>query len=135
MLKGCALAVLIVLAVARGAAQTRTQTPTEATAPAKHSVTVNFDYDFRTTHACSKKHKANCVRQFVVYDISAGDDKRTQLFTIPTPRHANKSKVPVSGTSPRLLFESGQHLLEVVAQYPDGTESPKRASTTWITIP
>jgi hypothetical protein len=133
MLKGCALAVLILLGAPRGVAQT--QTPTEATAPAKHSVTLKFNYDFRSTRACSKKHKANCVRQFVVYDISAGEDKRTQLFTIPTPKHAKKSNVPVTATSPQLLFESGQHQLEVVAQYPDGTESAKRASTTWITIP
>jgi hypothetical protein len=133
MLKGCALAVLILVAAPGGIAPT--QTAPEGTAATKHSVTVKFDYDFHTTHACSKRHKADCVRQFVVYDISAGEDKRTQLFTIPTPRHAKKSNVPVTGTSPQLLFESGQHLLEVVAQYPDGTESAKRASTTWVTIP
>lgn len=135
MLKGCALAVLILVGVPRGVAQTQTQTRAEATAASKHSVTVKFDYDFHTTHACSRRIRANCVRQFVVYDISAGEDKRTQLFKIPTPKHAKKSNVPVTGTSPQLLFESGQHQLEVVAQYPDGTESRKRASTTWVTIP
>ncbi|MGD0955701.1 MAG: hypothetical protein ABR953_02585 [Candidatus Acidiferrales bacterium] len=133
MLKGCAVAVMVLLGALRGIAQT--QTPAQTTAPATHSVTVKFDYDFRFTPPCTKKIKARCVQQFVVYDISVGEAKRTKLFTIPTPEHAKKSSVAVTGTSPQLVFESGQHLLEVVAQYPDGTESQKRACTTWITIP
>ncbi len=132
MLQGCVVAVLILLGAPPGVA--RSQLPQTA-APASHSLTVKFDYDFRRTPACTAKIEKRCVRQFVVYDISAGASKRSKLFTIPTPPDA---KGPVSGimrTSPRLTLESGKHLLAVVAQYPDGGESRPRACTAWITIP
>jgi hypothetical protein len=132
MLEGCVAAVLILLgASSTAAARTLPQTA----APASHSLTVRFDYDFRRTPACAAKLKKGCVRQFVVYDISAGEAKRSILFTIPAPR---KAKGPVNGitaASPQLSLESGKHLLAVVAQYPDGSESRSDASTAWITIP
>jgi len=136
MLKGCAIAVLVLLGALRGVAQRQTpkQTPPLATS-ANHTITVKFDYNFRLAPACTKKIQAKCVQQFVVYDISVGEDKRMKLFTIPTPEHAKRSTGRVTGTSPQLVFESGQHQLEVVAQYPDGTESPQRASTIWVMVP
>jgi hypothetical protein len=137
MLKGCAIAAVILFGALRCAGQT--QAPAQASsregAPAKHSVTVKFDYDFGPTPACSAKIKKSCIQQFVVYDISAGEAKRSKLFTIPAPPDAKGAVNGITGTSPELLFESGKHLLAVVAQEPDGSESHPRACTTWITIP
>ncbi|MGD1210703.1 MAG: hypothetical protein ABR973_05020 [Candidatus Acidiferrales bacterium] len=137
MLKGWAIAAVILLGALRGVAQTQTpvQVSSQEGAPAKHSVAVKFDYDFRLTPACTAKIKKGCVQQFVVYDISAGEAKRSKLFTIPAPQDATGAVTGIAGTSPPLSFESGKHLLEVVAQYPDGTESQARACTTWVTIP
>jgi hypothetical protein len=132
MLEGCTVAVLVLLGATRGVVQV--QTP-QTSVPASHSLTVNFDYDFRRTPACSAKIKKRCVRQFVVYDISAGGAKRSKLFTIPAPREARGPVNGITSASPRLSLESGKHLLAVVAQYPDGAESRSRACTAWITIP
>jgi hypothetical protein len=38
----------------------------------RHSVTVTFDYNFGLTPTCSEKVTEKCVKQFNVYDISAG---------------------------------------------------------------
>jgi hypothetical protein len=126
---------------AQSAAQPKTQAAAPSGAPAaaeshsQHSVTLNFQYDFAQTPACSKKIAKSCVQQFVVYDISAGDKHRIKLFTIPLPERTATPLQTVTATSPRLDWESGKHLLAVVAAYPDGRESPDRACTTWITIP
>jgi hypothetical protein len=133
MLEGCTVAVLILLGAALDVVQA--QKIPQTSVPASHSLTVNFDYDFRRTPACSAKIKKRCVRQFVVYDISAGAAKRSKLFTIPVPRDARGPVNGITSTSPRLSLESGEHLLAVVAQYPDGAESRSRACTAWIAIP
>jgi len=77
------------------------------------------------------------VQDFVVYDISAGADKskRSTLFTIPAPPGA-KALVPgITGSSPKLTFESGKHLIAVVAQGPGGNESNPVVCSTWVTVP
>lgn len=112
-------------------AQQTPQTPTHGI----HSVTVKFDYDFTKTPACSAKVTKACVQEFVAYDISAGVKHRTKLFVIPVPPGAKGLVQGITGTSPKLDFESGKHLLSVSAQEPDGTESKHRACTTWIEIP
>jgi len=101
----------------------------------KHSVIVKFDYDFGRTPACSPKITQKCVQQFVAYDISGGSTHRTKLFAIPLPPHADGLVHGITATSPQLNWESGKHLLSVVAQYPDGTESQQSACTTWVTVP
>lgn len=111
-----------------------------AAGQSKHKITVTFDYDFAHQPPCStdanqKEHKQVCVQQFIVYDISAGLAQRTKLMTIPVPSDAHGMVKGLSGTSPRLLFESGQHLIAVVAQAPDGHESDPNRCEVWITIP
>ena len=101
----------------------------------QHTVTVTFDYDFRLTPACSKKVVANCVQQFVAYDISAGARKATFLFPIPLPATPVNLVHGITATSPKLDFESGKHLISVTAQGPDGKQSRKSVCTTWIVIP
>ncbi len=101
----------------------------------EHTVTVTFDYDFRLTPACSKKIALNCVQQFVAYDISAGARKATFLFPIALPASPVNLVHAITGTSPKLDFESGKHLISVTAQGPDGKQSRKSVCTTWITIP
>lgn len=107
-----------------------------ATSHGLHYVTVTFDYDFSRTPACSEKVTTKCVQEFVAYDISAGVKNRIKLFEIPLPAKAEGVVKGITGKSPtKLDFESGKHLIAVVAREPDGTESMHRACTTWIQIP
>jgi hypothetical protein len=100
-----------------------------------HTVTVTFDYDFRVTRACTKKITQNCVQRFVAYDISAGAGHASMLFPIPLPAKPVGLVHGIVATSPKLDFESGQHLISVIAQGPDGKQSRKSVCTTWVTIP
>lgn len=107
-----------------------------ATTHGLHKVTVKFDYDFGKTPACSAKVKTKCVQKFVAYDISAGVKNRVELFEIQLPAKPEGVVPGIGGKSPaKLDFESGKHLISVVAREPDGTESKHRACTTWIDIP
>jgi hypothetical protein len=112
-------------------AQQTPQTPPHSI----HAVTVKFDYDFTRSPACSEKVKNACVEEFVAYDISAGVKNRTKLFVIPAPPGAEGVVQGITGTSPKLDFESGRHLISVSARQPDGKESKHSACTTWIVIP
>ncbi|HEX4002297.1 MAG TPA: hypothetical protein VHX36_06585 [Candidatus Acidoferrales bacterium] len=109
--------------------------PTTATS-GQHFVTVKFDYDFARTPACSSKVKKACVEKFVAYDISGGVKHRVKLFEIPLPSKPVGLVPGIKQKSPEKLdFESGKHLISVVAHEPDGRESLDRACTTWIEIP
>ncbi len=100
----------------------------------RHSVTVTFDYNFGLTPACSEKVTEKCVKQFNVYDISAGAEKRTRLFTIPADPGAKGVVKGITGTGPLLLFSPGKHLIAVVAQTPSGRKSDMMACVAWIKI-
>jgi hypothetical protein len=102
-----------------------------------HTITVKFDYDFTKMPACAPPPKVNekCVAQFNVYDISAGPQRRTKLFSIPAPVGETKQVAGITATSPARRFESGKHLISVAMQMPDGTESDAQACTIWVEIP
>src|SRR5271156_2429905 len=85
------------------------------TSHGQHTVTVAFDYDFRLTPACTAKITKNCVQQFVAYDISAGANHATMLFPIALPPNPVGAVPGITGTSPKLDFESGKHLIAVSA--------------------
>ena len=91
---------------------------------AMHSITVQFDYDFTKTPACSAKITAACVQKFDVFDISG--DKPYYLFSVPVPPSAQGMMKGISATSPRMLFAVGKHRIGVSAQMPDGAKSPPR---------
>jgi hypothetical protein len=122
---------------APGSTQGAPSSTTEgATSHGSHFVTVKFDYDFSKTPACSVTVKAGCVQEFVAYDISGGVNHRIKLFEIPLPPEPVGVVSGIPGKSPtKLDFESGKHLLSVVAREPDGRESRHLACTTWIEIP
>ncbi|MGH9736992.1 MAG: hypothetical protein ACRD4X_00170 [Candidatus Acidiferrales bacterium] len=101
----------------------------------KHTIKVSFNYDFRLTPACSPKTKGACVQEFVLYDISAGVSKRAKLMEIPVPRGATGFVKGITATTPRLDFESGKHLIAVVARMPNGVESKTGSCNIWVTIP
>jgi hypothetical protein len=101
---------------------------------AKHTVKVMFDYNFALTPACSDKVTNKCVKQFTVYDISAGTDKRTKLFSISVDPAAKGNVKGITGTSPLLLFETGKHLISVVAETPSNQASDLNACTAWIQV-
>lgn len=106
--------------------------------PPKHKITVRFDYDFDRTPPCSATAGKVCVKQFVVYDVSAGPlpTQRTQLFTFPVPPHAHGAMRNIKQVSPPLDFASGLHMISVTAQTPDPkNESSPPACTTWIEVP
>jgi hypothetical protein len=91
---------------------------------AMHSITVQFDYDFTKTPACSAKITTACVQKFDVFDISG--DKPYYLFSVPVPPSAQGMMKGISATSPRMLFAVGKHRIGVSAQMPDGAKSPPR---------
>lgn len=101
----------------------------------RHTVTLTFDYDFRLIPACSSKITANCVQQFIAYDISAGAAKRTKLVVIPLPSRPKGLVRKIRGTTPPLLFEPGKHLFAVTAQVADGKESDPTNCTAWADVP
>lgn len=108
----------------------------------QHKITVTFDYDFTHQPPCSSdskhsKHKKKklCVQDFVAYDISAGVRNRTKLVSIPVAEDAHGLVSGITATTPLLLFESGRHLIAVVAQTPDGVESDPNQCTVWVDIP
>ena len=100
-----------------------------------HRISFKFDYDFRETPACSKKVETKCVRQFALYDLSAGLDKKTKLGTAAVPEHAKGLVKGIAATTEPLLFNREKHLIGVAAEMADGTESDPRKCTTAVTIP
>jgi hypothetical protein len=104
------------------------------TASVPHTITVSFNYNFKVTPACSAKVKANCVQVFNVYDISGGAAHRIKLFSVPVPAAASGAMSGISGTSPKLVFETGKHFLGVTAQAPSGIESDPGACQTFVQI-
>jgi hypothetical protein len=91
---------------------------------AMHSITVQFDYDFTKTPACSVKVTTGCVQKFDVYDISG--EKPYLLFSIPVPANVQGPTKGITATSPRMLFAIGRHRIGVSAQMPNGEKSPPR---------
>jgi hypothetical protein len=102
------------------------------TESAMHTITIQFDYDFTETSACSANVKATCVQKFSVYDISGG--KPYFLFAVPVPQDAHGLMKGITATSPRMLFAVGKHRIGVSAQSADGKESAPRACKTIIEI-
>ncbi len=91
---------------------------------AMHSITVQFDYDFTKTPACTAKVTSACVQTFNVYDISG--DKPYFLFAVPVPPNAQGAMKGITATSPRLLFAVGRHRIGVSAVMPNGQKSAPR---------
>jgi hypothetical protein len=91
---------------------------------ALHSITVQFDYDFTKTPACTAKVTKACVQKFNVYDISS--EKPYLLFSIPVPPNAQGLMKGITASSPRMWFAVGSHRIGVSAQMPDGEKSPPR---------
>jgi hypothetical protein len=118
-----------------GTAQNASSPAPQPAASSKHTITVNFDYDFSKTPACSKTVTKACVQEFIVYDISAGLTVRTKLFSIPVPPGETKLVKGITGKSPLLFFESGKHRIAVTAQMADGKESNTDASMAWVELP
>ncbi|HXX14865.1 MAG TPA: hypothetical protein VEJ47_08170 [Candidatus Eremiobacteraceae bacterium] len=103
--------------------------------PGTHTITVTFDYNFRATPACSPTVTQRCVKQFIIYDISAGIPKRAKIGAIPVPPGATGFVKGISGTTEPLLFDPGKHRLAVSALMADGTESDLRLCTIVVQIP
>jgi hypothetical protein len=95
-----------------------------AAGSAMHSITVQFDYDFTKTPACSASITTSCVQKFDVYDISG--EKPYLLFSIPVPAKAQGPMKGITATSPRMLFAIGRHRIGVSARMPNGEKSPPR---------
>ena len=107
----------------------------EAASHSPHFLTVKFDYNFAKTPACSAKVKTACVEKFIAYDISDGLKHRVKLFEIKLPDKPVGFVPGIRQKSPdKLDFESGMHLIAVVASEPDGRESLGGVCTTWIDI-
>lgn len=140
-----------------GNSKSETPSPPQTTASSSssqpHAIAVTFDYDFGATPACTSKVTQKCVKQFVIYDISAGADMPYKIGTVPLPDNPVGKKQGITGKSDPSVFEPGKHLIAVSAQGPEPAsssqsgkqpesgpqskpiESPPAACTTWVTIP
>jgi hypothetical protein len=134
-IKVMALFVIGLAGALSGTAQNASSPAPQPASSSKHTITVNFDYDFSKTPACSKTVTMACVQEFIVYDTSAGLKVRTKLFSIPVPPGETKLVKGITGKSPLLLFESGKHRIAVTAQMAGGKESDIDASMTWVEVP
>jgi hypothetical protein len=107
--------------------------------PTPHTISVTFDYNFDRTPACTEKIQHHCVKQFIVYDISTGPRHAYQIGTIALPEHPYGLKQGIAGKTEPRVFESGKHLIAVVAQEPEPQlhplESDTAACTIWVNIP
>ncbi len=101
-----------------------------------YTITVTFNYDFELTHACSAGITRNCVQQFGIYDISRGASNAFLLGTVPLPTML-RGTVVITGTTPPLPFQPGNHLISVAAvgPPPNSQESSFTSCTTWVVIP
>jgi hypothetical protein len=100
--------------------------------PSRHTVTIQFDYDFTKTPACSRTVKLKCVTQFNVYEVSGLTP--IWLFSIPAPSGANKFVAGITGTSSGRIFFPGPHRFGVSARTSEGTESDPRVCLTFATV-
>jgi len=100
--------------------------------PRKRRVTVTFDYDFKSSPACSATSTLKCVQQFNVYDITGR--RRELLFSIPVRGVASGLVKGIRGTSQPLPLLPGKHVLAVTAQSADGSESDANACTTTVNV-
>ena len=53
--------------------------------PVPHTIAVKFDYDFNQTPACTAQVTQECVKQFVIYDISSGPQNAFKIGTVALP--------------------------------------------------
>ena len=88
----------------------------------QHSIKVTFNYDFNLTPACTPKLNHDCVKQFVLYDISDGTSKRRELMTIPLPTNPHGLVKGITATTPRLPLNSGK--LSLVVNLSRGSSAP-----------
>jgi hypothetical protein len=122
-----AAALITLLAGSAGTSQSKSS-------PSHHTISFTFDYDFRTTPACSATVKKNCVQKFNFYDISLGILKKVPLGSIPVPAGATGPVKGITFTTERRLFSSGKHMLAVAAQRENGFESDLRKCTTTVDV-
>jgi hypothetical protein len=125
--------------------------------PVPHTIAVKFDYDFNQTPACTPQVTQECVKQFVIYDISSGPQNAFKIGTVALPDNPVGKRPGITGKSDSRVFESGKHLIAVAAQEPatappgqargkqvtggpqpvppESTMSACASCTTWVTIP
>jgi hypothetical protein len=100
--------------------------------PGQHTVTATLNYDFTVDNACSATVTTGCIKQFNIYDLTAG--AKTLLFSIPAPSGANNQVTGITGTSGTLTMKAGLRTFGATAQMADGTESDPNASTATVTV-
>ena len=137
---------------AKTSAQTPSQAPSSSPQPcgqpplaqpptsAWHCITVNFNYNFSTTPACSANNSVHpCTAQFAIYETTAGTGATTRIFLFNVPLPAKQSGVvSVTMQSPRQInWGLGWHKLGVAALDPVGGQSNLRfcnSCATWVCV-
>jgi len=101
--------------------------------PGQHTLTVTLNYDFSVDNACSSTVTTGCIKQFNIYDITAGAAP-LKLFSITAPAGANSAVTGITGTSAPIDLKAGPHTFAATAQMADGAESSPNASTATATV-
>lgn len=96
-------------------------------APGQHTLTVTFKYDFTVNSACSATVTTGCLKQFNIYDTTAG--AKTLIFSISGPLGATGPVPSIAGTSPPFILTAGAHSIAATAAMADGTESAPATAT------
>jgi hypothetical protein len=101
-------------------------------APSKHRLIVTFQYDFTIERPCKKKETGECVKQFIIYDITDPVAPLT-LFSISVDPKVKRVHHQVKAQS-NLRLTDGVHTFAATAQWANGRESDPKACTTIVTI-
>lgn len=101
--------------------------------PSQHQVFVTFDYDFTIERPCKEKEIGNCVKRFIIYDIT--DPKApARLFSIAVDPKVKRIKYQVTGHSNLLQLSDGMRTFAATAQWANGTQSDPKACTTTVAV-
>jgi hypothetical protein len=103
-----------------------------AAAP-EHRLFVTFQYDFTIERPCKENQTGNCVKRFIIYDIT-DPNAPVRLFSIAADPKVKKVQYQVKAQSNLLAISDGMHTLAATAQWANGAESDPRACTTTVAV-
>ena len=102
-------------------------------APSQHKLFVTFQYDFTSERPCKENQTGNCVKRFIIYDIS-NPKAPVRLFSIAVDPKVKKVQYHVKAQSNLLPITDGMHTFAATAQWANGAESDPKACTTTVAV-
>ena len=102
-------------------------------APPQHKLIVTFQYDFTIEQPYKENQTGNCVKRFIIYDIT-DPNAPVRLFSIAVDPRVKKIQYQVKARSDFLPISDGMHTLGATAHWANGAESDPKACTTTVAV-